>query len=273
MPPGWARKLAAEIAPYDANLQKLMVESVPRWWNMHQGGNMWGQYDSYLTGCRDILGLRLPAHEKYKFWEEAAIHGSYRMMHEEFCIVSNFPAVIKKDESNRPHCEDGPSHLWRDGTALWHWHGIKVESWIITNPELITVENINAESNAEIRRILTERYGWSRYMKDSNGKVIDQYIDSLGFPVKLWSMNVSGYTDSVVKMVEFTNSSVEGLNQGHTNKDGEFVTTGFKPDLKNGETYHKTYMFCVPPDITSAKKAHAWHCGLDTDEVEFYKQT
>ena len=64
---------------------------------------MWGWWDCYLTAARDILGLRLEPHEKYKYWEEAAIHGSFRIMHPEFCMISDFPLILKKDEKGDNH--------------------------------------------------------------------------------------------------------------------------------------------------------------------------
>src|SRR5690606_25305506 len=85
------------------------LECARRWGNVYQGGNMWAGYDCYLTACRDILGLELREHEAYAYWEQAAIHGGFRVMHEEFCMVSDFPEAIRVDGRNLPHCETGPS--------------------------------------------------------------------------------------------------------------------------------------------------------------------
>jgi len=108
---------------------------------------MWAGYDCYLTSCRDILGLELSSHEAYAHWEQAAIHGGFRVMHEEFCLVSDFPEVLRVDDQNRPHCETGPSHRWRDGWALYFWHGVKVPShWIEDRKNLDPVEVLKAEN-------------------------------------------------------------------------------------------------------------------------------
>lgn len=134
---------------------------------------MWPGYDCYLTAARDILGLRLPVHEKYKYWEDASKLGGFRVMHERFCIVSDFPDFIKIDDQNRPHCEDGPSHRWSDGWSLWYINGIAVDEQIVMRPETQTVDQINAEQNQDIRAIRIERYGWPKYLRDSNAKCID----------------------------------------------------------------------------------------------------
>jgi hypothetical protein len=137
---------------------------------------MWAAWTSYLVAARDVLGLSLKPHEKFASWEKCAREGGFRILHEEFCIVSDFPVYIKKDEQNRPHCENGPSHLWRDGWALYFWHGVKVpKEWIldkkITPKEALTWENV------EQRRAACEILGWAKIMDELNAKVIDRDDD------------------------------------------------------------------------------------------------
>ena len=133
---------------------------------------MWAAYDSYLTGCRDVLGLRLPAHEAYTHWEQAAINGGFRIMHEEFCMVSDFPAILRTDEQHRPHCADGPSHRWRDGWELYHWHGVRVpRHWIVDRT--LTAGEALAEENIERRRAAMEILGWSSVLDSLHAEVID----------------------------------------------------------------------------------------------------
>ncbi len=54
---------------------QVALETAHCWETTYEGGNMWAERDSYLTAARDILGLRLSAHEAYAHWEQAAIHG------------------------------------------------------------------------------------------------------------------------------------------------------------------------------------------------------
>jgi len=133
---------------------------------------MWAAYDCYLTAARDVLGLRLPAHEAYRHWEQAAIHGGFRVMHPEFCIVSDFPDVLRVDAQNRPHSEDGPSHRWRDGWCLYHWHGVRVpDHWIADRADLSAAEVLRHE-NTEVRRAGCEILGWARIIESLGGRVI-----------------------------------------------------------------------------------------------------
>jgi hypothetical protein len=153
---------------------KKGLEETKNWSSVYQGGAYWAQYDSYLTAMRDILGLRLPEHANYKFWEEAAIHGTFRVMHEKFCIVTDFPEVLKIDDQNRAHGQDSPSHKWRDGWSLYYWHGVAVpEHWII-NKNSLTAKEAITWSNIEQRRAACEILGWVKILQELDAKVINE---------------------------------------------------------------------------------------------------
>lgn len=138
---------------------------------------MWAGYDCYLTSCRDILGLELTSHAGYAHWEQAAIHGGFRVMHEEFCIVSDFPEVLCVDDQNRPHCETGPSHRWRDGWELHYWHGVKVPAhWIEDRHNLDPVEVLKTD-NVELRAAGAAIVGWPRMLDALDAKVVDSDPD------------------------------------------------------------------------------------------------
>jgi hypothetical protein len=138
---------------------------------------MWAGYDAYLTACRDILGLELTSHAAYAHWEQAAIHGGFRVMHEEFCMVSDFPDTILKDDENRPHCETGPSHRWRDGWSLYHWHGTKIPADWIEDKGSLTPQVALGQTNLELRRAACEILGWTKILTGLNAKTIDSDDD------------------------------------------------------------------------------------------------
>ena len=183
---------ATRAATYAAaDVCKLLAGSfglacAKRWAYNYQGGNMWAPYDSYLTAARDILGLQLPSHAAYAHWEQAAIHGGFRVMHEDFCMVSDFPEVIRIDDMNRPHCETGPSHRWRDGWSLYHWHGVSVPAhWIEQRATLDPNEVIRAE-NVEQRAAGAEIVGWPRMLDVLKARVIhDSGSDDMGQLIEL----------------------------------------------------------------------------------------
>jgi hypothetical protein len=154
-----------------------MLRCAQNWYSMYQAGNMWSAWDCYLTAFRDVLGLVLPEHEKYRAWEACTIEGGFRLMHEEFCIVSDRPEILTVDDQNRPHNATGPSHRWRDGWSLYHWHGMRIppeRDYIIHSPQQITVADIEGERNAELRRVMIDRYGAARYVTDSGAIVVHE---------------------------------------------------------------------------------------------------
>lgn len=191
---------------------------------------MWASWDCYLTAARDILGLRLAPHEKYAAWEQADIHGGFRLMHKEFCMVSDFPERLLVDGRNRPHCEDGPSHRWRDGWSLYYWHGVKVPGWVIEHPERITPQLIDKENNIEVRRVMIDRFGRERYVTEFSDHPVVR--DDWG---QLYRKSRPSDTDLV--LVRMVNSTPE--------LDGTF----------------KEYFERVPPECKTPREAFAWQVG------------
>jgi hypothetical protein len=139
---------------------------------------LWAPYECFITAMRDVLGLRLPEHNVYRYWEEAAIHGGFRLMHSEFCIVSDFPEVIRIDDQHRPHCADGPSLRWRDGWSLYHWHGVQVpRHWIEQRDTLDPAEVLRVE-NVEQRAAGAAIVGWPKMISKLERRIIDGDPDS-----------------------------------------------------------------------------------------------
>lgn len=135
---------------------------------------MWAPSCAYLAAMRDVLKIQLPEFVKYQAWEDCAREGGYRYVHPKFCLVVDRPEVLCVDAAHRPHCETGPSHRWRDGWSLWYWHGVRVTEQIVMRPDTITVEQIRAERNEEVRRVMIERMGADRYVREARLTLIDE---------------------------------------------------------------------------------------------------
>lgn len=151
-------------------------------------------------------------------------------MHEEFCIVSDFPEIILKDEENRPHCENGPSHRWRDGWELYHWHGTQVPEEWIKGRDSLTPEIALKQENMELRRAACEILGWDKILTALKAKVIDEDPDP-----------------EIGTLVEVQ-----------------------LPDLPNRAKFLRVrcgtgrqFAIGVPPAMTKALDAQAWIIGLD----------
>ena len=205
--------------------------------NMWQGGNQWAAFCSYLGFFRDVAQLQIDW-TKYLHWEEAALHGGPRIMHPEFCMISDFPTALTVDEENRPHNDTGPFCRWSDGTALYSIHGTRVPWWLVEHPERLTRERIDAETNDEVRRVMIERYGLARYIQDV-GREVGRCQDwARGRDVVMYEgPALPGEADTTMRVLLMENSTVD-------------------PD---GTT--RKYVRRVPPNL-DVEAAYRWTCQL-----------
>lgn len=134
---------------------------------------MWAGFPAYLAAFRDVIGLRLPEHAAYQFWEDAARHGGFRVMHPDFCMVSDFPEFIRVDEQNRPHCDSGPSHRWRDGFSPYHWHGVSVPAEWVENRDTIDPSVVLACPDTDKRAAGIALIGYDRMKSHLDYKILD----------------------------------------------------------------------------------------------------
>jgi len=105
-------------------------------------------------------------------------------------------------DGDRLHCADGPAVEWPSGSKYFFWRGMRVEEDIILAPEKITTGRIDNERNAETRRVLLERYGVDRYMRESGAREIHR--DTFGV---LLRKEMPG--DEPIVMVQVVNSTPE----------------------------------------------------------------
>jgi len=215
-----------------------------------------------LAFFRDVAALNIDFAPLAPYESLAKLSGP-RYTHEKFCIVSDKPEYIKgywRDGRFIAHCEDGPSHRWRDGSCIYTWNGRQI-GWrfgarsggnpdIIDHPETITISAIHHEPNAEIRRVMIARFGAARYARESGAELLHE--DEFG---KLWRTERPG--DSPIVMLECVNGSPEPID--YVPGDGESGEWA-------GNRWHKHYWLRVPPTIQTARAAEAWIHGLDHAE-------
>ena len=208
------------------------LEAACRWVEAYQGGAYWAGYECYLSAMRDIIGLRLPEHEKYAAWERCAIAAPFRVLHPEFCIVSDFPEVLKIDDQHRPHCETGPSHRWRDGWALYYWHGVRVPAEWIEDKAGLDAKTALTWPNIEQRRAACEIVGWRRILEELKVKSIDKHVDP-----------------QIGELVEVT-----------------LPDAGKERFLRVQCGTQREFALPVPREVKTAIEAQAWTWGLSTTE-------
>ncbi len=166
--------------------------------------SLWGQHDAGYLGwmdtfhsvvgikeCERAAGLIAVARSSGWWW---ALRG--------FAILTERPTFISRDERGRLHCENRAALEYPDGWGVYAWHGVRVSEQLILRPQNITWQQIDQETNAEVRRVMIERYGMDRYLLD--GGAAELHRDETGI---LYRKELSG--DEPLVSVRVLNSTPE----------------------------------------------------------------
>ncbi len=129
-----------------------------------------GAFYAYI---REVLGCKEETEEFLPVFDIIDSCGPM-VMCDTTVFVSEKPQFIFTDDNGELHNESGPAFSYSDGFCGYYWHGFEVPKDIIEHPEGITVEKIKAEDNAEMRRIMLERFGAGRFVAETGGVVIDE---------------------------------------------------------------------------------------------------
>lgn len=153
----------------------------------------------------------------------------------EIAFISKKPIHSEINEEGQYHSEDGAALEYEDGFKLYSLNGVTLSEKTVIAPHTLTVEEIDAEINLEIRRVMLERFGIGRYVLDSNAQIVSQ--DEVGI---LYRKFMTG--DEPISLVRVKNSTPE--------PDGSI----------------REYFLRVPPWVTTPKEAVAWTFDLEEHE-------
>jgi hypothetical protein len=193
------------------------------WWDFGQFEAGWLSYYDFCAH----LGVDA---EKLQGQMELAASAGWSVLFWEWALISARPLRIARDERGRLHSTDGAAVLYPDGFAVHAVHGVRVPADIVEDRPSLTVARIEAEENAEVRRVMVELYGQERFLLDAGAAEIHR--DRFG---TLYRKELKD--DEPLVMVKVTNRTPE--------PDGSF----------------KDYFLRVPPDIEKAHEAVAWTFG------------
>jgi hypothetical protein len=157
---------------------------------------------------------------------------------ENVAVITERPVEVHRENLGRLHRADGPALAYPDGFGLHAWRGMPIPAGLAA----LTVKTILAETNAEIRRVMLEHFGYDRYLRESGAT--KRHSDETG---TLWRVELPG--DEPLVMVEVLNASPE--------PDGTF----------------RTYFLRVPPSTQTARAGVAWTFGLTEEEYRPSQQT
>ena len=144
------------------------------------------------------------------------------------------PLFRRTDDQDRLHYPEGPAIEYRDGTGVYFWHGLEVDSEWITNPEsLDPLEILGRERmNAELRRAACEIIGWDRVIAAGDAKTIDKDADP-----------------EIGELLEV-----------------QLPNTGSSYFLKVVCGTGRNFVIPVPNNMKTALEANAWTYGYDKDK-------
>src|SRR5574341_849905 len=141
------------------------------WW-------LWGQHDAaWPAFCAwPDVALR-PMHTddhraRLAWWLTLSRSCGWWHPYRGVVFVCERPARQAVDGQGRLHHETGPALLCRDGWPVYAWHGVRVSADVIERPDTITPSTIQAEANAEVRRVMIERMGWERWLVASGAQPV-----------------------------------------------------------------------------------------------------
>ena len=172
-----------------AVIKKALFETIKRCIGNYMSGQFWpGGYwwgGAFTSFFREVCDLDLNGDlwDRGLAYEGTIQSACFWYPHKDFVMVCERPTVINRELTNpdvtrgwgshRLHCGDGPAVGFRDGWGVYAIHGVRVPAHVVERPESITVAEIEAEQNAEVRRVMMERYGYEKYILDCDAMTVD----------------------------------------------------------------------------------------------------
>jgi len=183
-------------------------------------------YFAWLSYFREVCGLTAET-EAMTGLRLIAENCGWVLPCEHICWASERHNRVCQDEQQRLHAADGPAVAYPDGWELYYWHGVQVSKQVIMHPEALSAGVVTAERNAEVRRVMIERMGTARYLREAGARKV--HTDDWG---TLWQLDQRD--DEPIVMVELLNATPE--------PDGSYAR----------------YWLRVPPAMQTAHDAVSW---------------
>lgn len=206
--------------------------------------------------------------------------------------------ALTYDDQNRLHNEKSAAINF-PGHKIYFWHGVRVNEKVVTEPEKITVEQIQDEPNAEVQRVMIHLYGPEKYIQSMDLKAFQ--TDKYGTLYRAYNKQHA----IVCAMVSVVNKTPEGHweddpncpageytfpaaeyvpamgdillgDDGKEDDEADWKEPGstvrvyktgkkFIPLLdENGQMVYKPYWLAVPPNTATAHGGVAWSFRKDT---------
>lgn len=100
--------------------------------------------------------------------------------YENAVVIQQRPSFINF-EDGIVQSTTGPTIQFPDGYSVYIIDGIRLDEQIVMRPETLTIRQIKSEQDQDKRSIMIDRFGWPRFLEESNAKCIDKrdnYIEN-----------------------------------------------------------------------------------------------
>lgn len=91
----------------------------------------------------------------------------------QLAFIQDRPSYISKNDNDKLHNLNGPAIEYSSGFKVYAIDNYLVPEYVVMDPNLITLDLIDKESNAELRRIYLQQYGFERYFENADCKLVD----------------------------------------------------------------------------------------------------
>jgi hypothetical protein len=170
-------------------------------WRTEHAAFYYNQYHefAFFDWCRNAVGLAEETHSAALAIELARCVPWWRP-HDKICFVSERPTKLTFDNKT------GPAITW--GTKCFYMiDGVEVPDFVVLSPRKITTKDIVEEPNAEVRRIMINRYksGIHDFLKDmrANRRDHDERYGTLWhIPAQNWLLRDMFYLEVVNRTPE-----------------------------------------------------------------------
>ena len=196
------------------------------------GGAMVAPWNAYITFLRDVLGWEDETLKTFAHSEALCKSCGWVWWGEKVCVIIDRPEVIRTNEENILHCEDGPAIRYPDGWSVYSWNGTRIPGDWIEKKDSMDPKIALTWENVEQRRCAAEIIGWD--------KVLDQLETTV--------INDDGDPEiGILLEVDLPDIGKERFLR-------VLCGTG------------RNFCLPVPPEMTTALQAQSWTFGMEPEE-------
>ena len=135
-------------------------------YSQHEAG--WLSWASYFHRV-----CNLPGAEKIEPLARIAANCGWVWFFAGAVIITDRPRILRRDDQNRLHCEDGPALEYRDGFAIHAWHGTRIPAEWVEDRASLTAKIALTWPNVDQRAAACEILGWHNIINSMNARIID----------------------------------------------------------------------------------------------------